>query len=1314
MKHFKHLLLVLFALVTFSCGKSEPEKTEPTPTPKPTDKIELAAGTDLNPVISTDGGTLSVTFNASTAWSAQAVNDRADGWCSVSPTSGNAGSGTITITAKANTEPDERSASINIKAGTATQTIKVTQKQKDALTVTASTFEVPAEGKDINIEVKANVNVPYKIDQQCSDWIKYVSTKALKTSTLTFAVSKNENVEKREGKIIIGEGALSDTIKIFQAGEAPSIVLNKDEYIAKSEGETFAIEVASNVDVNINILHPDGSPTWLQEHKTKTMSTNTYYFTAATNEEYDNREARIVFANKENNLSDTVKVIQLQKDAIVLAKNIYEIDNKGGNISIEVAHNVDYKVAIGADWITQVETKGLETDYLTFEIAENKEYDNRDAIITFSSADGSITQEVKVCQSQADAVIISKKEYILNSTGGDVTIEVRSNVDFTVENPNCDWIDEVKTKGLTTHTLNYKVAENTGYDSRTASIIIINSKTGEKDSVVISQLQKDAIVLAKNEYEFGVDGGNLDLKISTNININDIIVEIEDDAKSWLSQINTKGLDSVSLLFSIATCEPGVDRTGTITLKGRCHSLNPIYIQTIKIRQGWRKEVLDLQRKVLINIYNATNGKNWKNANNWCSDKPIWEWQGVQLNKEGFVERLSLRHKKIEGKLPECIGSLTSLKYLDAYDNNITGPLPDSISNCNELIYLELGNNPLTGAVIPESWGKLEKLEELYISGTNLSGNIPKTIGGMRNLKHLELEFNQITGTIPESFGNLSELEVLKIGDNQLAGSIPESFYKLKNLKDLNMVYNNFNGRIPESFQNTEIWKNYWPNVLDGNSFDVSNVRLYGPSFSNVKTVNGKIISDEIYKQNKITVLCGWLDFPSERTLSSLKKTYDNHKDRGLRIICYTNESDENKIRDFMIKNDIEWDVFSLTNNKEAFLLRNSVYPLTNIIDETGEIVHTDRIDMPNNLIHKFVYMYFYDGYESTDYSKDGEVHILQRATKGKGIDIILMGDAFADRDVNNGTYHKVMETAMEKFFAVEPYRSFRDHFNFYYVTVISKHGVYGETYAPKFEMYSETALDCFMDAGSSLCGGNDDKVVEYALKIGNESSIIDGTIIVIMNSPEYKGTCYVYNPIISGSDWGEGLTISYFPIGEDDIALEQVLNHEANGHGFAKLADEYAYEYMGTIPLEEVTTTQTQQKEWGWWKNVDFTDDLSLIKWTKFISDARYQYEGLGAFEGGLTYWSGVWRPTDNSIMRYNYGGFNAPSREAIYYRIHKLAYGPDWEYDYEKFVEYDAINRKTSSRSQSPQILPLQPKEPLHPPVIVNKTLEEVLNRN
>ena len=82
------------------------------------------------------------------------------------------------------------------------------------------------------------------------------------------------------------------------------------------------------------------------------------------------------------------------------------------------------------------------------------------------------------------------------------------------------------------------------------------------------------------------------------------------------------------------------------------------------------------------------------------------------------------------------------------------------------------------------------------------------------------------------------------------------------------------------------------------------------------------------------------------------------------------------------------------------------------------------------------------------------------------------------------------------------------------------------------------------------------------------------------------------------------------------------------------------------------------------------------------------------------MCYPRGVYRSTENSIMRYNTGGFNAPSREAIWYRIHKLAYGKDWTYRYEDFVSYDARNRKTSASSNAfdPGPLPI----PLAPPVI------------
>jgi hypothetical protein len=151
----------------------------------------------------------------------------------------------------------------------------------------------------------------------------------------------------------------------------------------------------------------------------------------------------------------------------------------------------------------------------------------------------------------------------------------------------------------------------------------------------------------------------------------------------------------------------------------------------------------------------------------------------------------------------------------------------------------------------------------------------------------------------------------------------------------------------------------------------------------------------------------------------------------------------------------------------------------------------------------------------------------------------------------------------------------------------------------------------------------------------------------------------------------------------------------------------------MGEAPADYVSQTKNEQKNWGWWKNVDFTNDLSAIRWKHFINDTRYANDGLGAYEGGLTYWTGVWRPTENSIMRYNTGGFNAPSREAIYYRIHKLAYGNSWTYDYEKFVEYDEINRKTSAMQTAKHSMVLRPSEMTAPPVVVRKTWRDVLKR-
>ena len=86
-------------------------------------------------------------------------------------------------------------------------------------------------------------------------------------------------------------------------------------------------------------------------------------------------------------------------------------------------------------------------------------------------------------------------------------------------------------------------------------------------------------------------------------------------------------------------------------------------------------------------------------------------------------------------------------------------------------------------------------------------------------------------------------------------------------------------------------------------------------------------------------------------------------------------------------------------------------------------------------------------------------------------------------------------------------------------------------------------------------------------------------------------------------------------------------------------------------------------------------------MKWARFVDDRRYVAEGIGAFEGGYGYWSGVWVPTEESVMRYDCDFFNAPSRYAVWERIGSIAYGTVWAPSFEEFVSYDLDSPRNRS---------------------------------
>jgi len=300
--------------------------------------------------------------------------------------------------------------------------------------------------------------------------------------------------------------------------------------------------------------------------------------------------------------------------------------------------------------------------------------------------------------------------------------------------------------------------------------------------------------------------------------------------------------------------------------------------------------------------------------------------------------------------------------------------------------------------------------------------------------------------------------------------------------------------------------------------------------------------------------------------------------------------------------------------------------------------------------------------YTSSDYSQDGKVTKIHSATVGKGIDVVFVGDAFADRDQE--LFNKYVELGKEAFFTEEPFKSTKDRFNIYRIGSVSKNGVITQE-------GGDTKFSAEFGQGTSI-SGKDEAVFSFVKKYIPSVDLTKTIVFVIINKAKYAGTCWMYS---------NNQAICYVPLCRDENDYAQTLRHEGCGHGFGKLADEYFYPSQGTIPADEITNLKLWKiRSYGFYENVDLTSDPEKIAWSKFISDSRYSGK-VGVYEGGYTYVYGVYRPTDYSIMRHNTGGFNAPSREAIYKKIMKFSEGDAWTYDYETFVAFDAPARSAEA---------------------------------
>lgn len=309
------------------------------------------------------------------------------------------------------------------------------------------------------------------------------------------------------------------------------------------------------------------------------------------------------------------------------------------------------------------------------------------------------------------------------------------------------------------------------------------------------------------------------------------------------------------------------------------------------------------------------------------------------------------------------------------------------------------------------------------------------------------------------------------------------------------------------------------------------------------------------------------------------------------------------------------------------------------------------------------------------DYS-DGEVMTLNTATKGPGIDIVFIGDGYDAKDIAKGTFKQNTEDGFKHFFGIEPYSTYKDYFNVY--AVVSKSddsgiGTVNTVFDTKFGSYFTQ---------NRIKAPAADKCFTWAKRADASMDFSKSLVIMLMNTSTYEGVTMMY---------GDGSAIACCPVSTDAYPYDfrGIIQHEAGGHGFGKLGDEYNYHnaFIQTCNCidgcehpqgdDDTMTSYGVYKSKGWYKNLSMTADAKQVPWAHLIYHKNYS-DKVDMYEGGYMHTRGVYRSEATSCMNNNIPYYSAISRQAIVERI--KAYAGE-AFDFDDFVVKDSFEVGTKS---------------------------------
>ena len=298
------------------------------------------------------------------------------------------------------------------------------------------------------------------------------------------------------------------------------------------------------------------------------------------------------------------------------------------------------------------------------------------------------------------------------------------------------------------------------------------------------------------------------------------------------------------------------------------------------------------------------------------------------------------------------------------------------------------------------------------------------------------------------------------------------------------------------------------------------------------------------------------------------------------------------------------------------------------------------------------------------DEAEDKEI-VLQKATEGiRPIPLFIVGEGFTAQQIAEGTYLETVKKRMEEFFAIEPYKTYRNYFTVTTALAVSPEKGISSAQTPvvnKFNTIDDPSVGfrCDYDVLQQYV-----KNVSAVISDANMGSTL---ILVAMNQNTFSGNAEIFD---------NGLTVSFIPESPYDYPYNTrgLVQYYAGGQGFGRLADE-SISHQEFIQACDCPSCKRIQEYYegcakGWYGNISLTAAMKTVPWSHLIFDSHYS-DVVDVFEGGYRHARGVFRSESQSCMSTYIQYYNTISRELIVRRIMELT---GETYSFEKFVSRDS----------------------------------------